>query len=93
MESEPSAAAVVAPCIRTLRLKVKPESYPWLNAAAIEVNQVWNYDRDVNAAKNILFAGRCSLSVGGNKLSPSGAPPSQAPRLREAGTSALTAAA
>ena len=30
-------------CIRTLRLKVKRESYPWLNQAAIEVNQVWNY--------------------------------------------------
>jgi putative transposase len=30
-------------CIRTLRLKVKAEGYAWLNAAAIEVNQVWNY--------------------------------------------------
>ena len=30
-------------CTRTLRLKVKRESYAWLNAAAIEVNQVWNY--------------------------------------------------
>jgi putative transposase len=30
-------------CIRTLRLKVKSESYPWLKAAAIEVNQVWNF--------------------------------------------------
>lgn len=29
--------------IRTLRLKVKAESYPWLNAAAVEVNQVWNW--------------------------------------------------
>ena len=29
--------------VRTLRLKVKRESYPWLNEAAIEVNQVWNY--------------------------------------------------
>ena len=29
--------------IRTLRLKVCPESYGWLNAAAIEVNQVFNY--------------------------------------------------
>jgi IS605 OrfB family transposase len=28
---------------RTLRLKVKSESYPWLNAAAVEVNQVFNY--------------------------------------------------
>jgi hypothetical protein len=29
--------------IRTLRLKVKAEGYAWLNAAAIEVNQVWNH--------------------------------------------------
>jgi hypothetical protein len=28
---------------RTLRLKVRVESYPWLNAAAVEVNQVFNY--------------------------------------------------
>jgi putative transposase len=28
---------------RTLKLKVKPESYGWLNAAAIEVNQVFNF--------------------------------------------------
>ena len=30
-------------CVRTLRLKVKRESYSWLNQAAVEVNQVWNY--------------------------------------------------
>ena len=28
---------------RTLRLKVKAEAYSWLNAAAVEVNQVFNY--------------------------------------------------
>ncbi len=28
---------------RTLRLKVKPEAYDWLNAASVEVNQVWNH--------------------------------------------------
>ena len=27
----------------TLRLKVRAESYAWLNAAAIEVNQVFNW--------------------------------------------------
>ncbi len=27
----------------TLRLKVKREAYSWLNAAAVEVNQVWNF--------------------------------------------------
>ena len=29
--------------IRTLRFKVKREANPWLNAAAVEVNQVFNY--------------------------------------------------
>jgi putative transposase len=29
--------------IRTLRLKVKAEGYAWLNEAAVEVNQVWNF--------------------------------------------------
>ena len=29
--------------MRTLRLKVRSEAYPWLNAAAIEVNEVFNY--------------------------------------------------
>jgi len=28
---------------RTLRLKVKSEAHPWLNAAAVEVNQVFNW--------------------------------------------------
>jgi putative transposase len=28
---------------RTLKLKVRPESYGWLSAAAVEVNQVFNY--------------------------------------------------
>jgi len=28
---------------RTLRLKVRREAYPWLNAAAVEVNEVFNY--------------------------------------------------
>lgn len=31
------------PFTRTLRFKVRPESYPWLNAAAVEVNAVFNY--------------------------------------------------
>jgi len=30
-------------CVRTLRLKVKSEAHPWLNAAAREVNQVWKF--------------------------------------------------
>jgi hypothetical protein len=28
---------------RTLRFKVRPESYGWLTAAAVEVNQVFNF--------------------------------------------------
>ena len=36
--------------IRTLRLKVRPESYPWLNAAAVEVNQVFNYANEISYA-------------------------------------------
>ena len=40
------------------------------------------HDRDVNGAENIRLAGRCSLSVSGNKPSSSTAPPSQASRLR-----------
>jgi hypothetical protein len=35
--------------VRTLRLKVKSEAYPWLNAAAVEINQVWNYCNEISA--------------------------------------------
>jgi putative transposase len=31
------------PVTRTLRLKVRREAYAWLNSAAIEVNQVFNF--------------------------------------------------
>jgi putative transposase len=44
--------------VRTLRLKVKAESYPWLNAAAIEVNQVWNYANEVSARAARPYVGR-----------------------------------
>jgi len=33
---------------RTLRLKVKTESHAWLNAAAFEVNTVWNWAAQVS---------------------------------------------
>src|SRR5262245_64692572 len=36
--------------IRTLRFKVRPESYGWLNAAAIEANQVFNYCNEASYA-------------------------------------------
>jgi putative transposase len=44
-------------CIRTLRLKVKAEAYPWLNAAATEVNQVWNYANEISFKAARPFAG------------------------------------
>jgi IS605 OrfB family transposase len=35
-------------CTRTLRLKVKREAYPWLNAAAREVNATWNWANETS---------------------------------------------
>jgi IS605 OrfB family transposase len=43
--------------VRTLRLKVKSEGYAWLNAAAIEVNQVWNFANEVSYKAARPFAG------------------------------------
>ena len=51
-----------------------------------------SHDRDVNAARMILLAGRMPPSVRGNELSPPSAPPSRASRPRKAGK-ALTGAA
>jgi putative transposase len=59
--------------IRTLRLKVRPEAYPWLKAAAVEVNQVWNYCNETCFKAARPFAGPpkwlsgfdlCNLSSG-----------------------------
>jgi IS605 OrfB family transposase len=50
-------------------------------------------DRDVNAARNILSAGRSPPSVGGNESSFSAAPPRQTSPRCEARTSALKTAA
>jgi len=47
----------IQPYIRTLRLKVKPERCAWLNAAAIEVNQVWNYANETSYKAARPFAG------------------------------------
>ena len=44
-------------CVRTLRLKVKAEGYGWLNAAALEVNQVWNYANATSYKAAYPFAG------------------------------------
>jgi putative transposase len=57
MTCEPSVSIAAPTCVRTLRLKVKSEAYPWLNAAAIETNQVWNYANEVSARAARPFAG------------------------------------
>ena len=51
-------ASETVPCVRTLRLKVKREGYAWLNAAAIEVNQVWNWANATSDKAARPFAGR-----------------------------------
>ncbi|HEX3395830.1 MAG TPA: zinc ribbon domain-containing protein [Steroidobacteraceae bacterium] len=51
------------------------------------------HDRDVNAARNILSAGRSSPSIGGNESSTAVAEPSQTYSRREAGNSVLRLAA
>jgi hypothetical protein len=57
MSCEPIQEVARPTFVRTLRLKVKPESCPWLNAAAIEVNQVWNYANEVSARAARPFVG------------------------------------
>jgi putative transposase len=62
------------PACLTLRLKVRSESYPWLNAAAREVNTVWNWcnatsidaaDRHRRAHARFLTGfDLCNLSAG-----------------------------
>jgi putative transposase len=39
---------------KTIRLKVKPDAYGWLNQAAIEANQVWNWcaERSLSVFRN-----------------------------------------
>jgi putative transposase len=45
-------------CVRTLRLKIKREGYAWLDAAAIEVNQVWNFSNAVSYKAARPYSGR-----------------------------------
>ncbi|MFI4867573.1 MAG: hypothetical protein ACHQDB_10810 [Steroidobacterales bacterium] len=42
---------------RTLRLKVRAEAYSWVNAAAVEVNEVFNYCNETSLAKSVLDSG------------------------------------
>ena len=41
-------ARMLAKVIRTLKFKVRSESYAWLNAAAAEVNEVFNYCNQIS---------------------------------------------
>jgi putative transposase len=49
---------------RTLRLKVKSESYPWLNIAAMEVNTVWNWGAEVAEKAARPCAGKAKWFTG-----------------------------
>src|SRR5580700_7118101 len=57
MSSESSPAVAPRASVCTLRLKVKSEAYAWLDDAAIETNQVWNYANEVSARAARPFAG------------------------------------
>jgi hypothetical protein len=61
----------VSHSVRTLRLKVKAESYAWLNAAAAEVNQVWNWANATafKAARPFAGAGKWLSAYDLDKLS------------------------
>ena len=48
---------VSAQCIKTLRLKVKPSAYAWLNAAAREANTVWNWAAETSEKAVRRYAG------------------------------------
>jgi putative transposase len=63
-------ASNIQPWVRTLRLKVKREGYAWLNAAAIEVNQVWNFSNATSYRAARPFAGqpRCLSAFDLDKL-------------------------
>src|SRR5882762_2789689 len=53
--SDPTRTVLVP---RTLRMKVKREAYRWLNAAAAEVNLVWNWVNETSAKAARPFAGK-----------------------------------
>ena len=62
-------------CVRALRRKVKAESYAWLNAAAIEVNEGWNYANE-RAIGGTPFAGSSRWLSGLNWIALTAGPPS-----------------
>jgi putative transposase-like DNA-binding protein len=63
-------------CTRTLHLKVKAQGYAWLDAAAIEVNQVWNYSNESSqrAARPFAGAGKWLSAFDLDKLTAGAAP-------------------
>ena len=69
----PATATSSVIVTRTLRLKVRPESYRWLKAAATEVNHVWNWCNEISAKAARPYVGEgkwlsgfdlCKLSSG-----------------------------
>ncbi len=58
--------------IRTLRFKVRPAANAWLNAAAIEANQVWNYFNGTSYKAARPFAGKPTWLSGFNFVQPLG---------------------
>jgi putative transposase len=56
--SDNGALVGQAPLIRTLRLKVRPSVKSWLDAAAVEVNQCWNWANATSAKAAQPFVGR-----------------------------------
>jgi putative transposase len=52
-----SAAERDSTVIRTCRLKVKTESHAWLEASAVEVNQVWNWANATSYKAAYPFSG------------------------------------
>jgi putative transposase len=57
MPSDLCMAMEIQTCVRTLRLKVKRDAYSWLNAAATEVNQTWNFANETSARAARPFTG------------------------------------
>lgn len=62
--------------MKTLKVKVKPDAYEWLNSCAIEVNQIFNYCNEVSAKAAKPYYGKgkwlsgfdlCKLLAGSTK--------------------------
>jgi hypothetical protein len=69
--SDNSALVAQTSLIRTLRLKVRPSVKSWLDAAAVEVNQCWNWANATSgkAARPFVGPGQWLSSYDLNRLS------------------------